>query len=157
MISRASRMLTMVFDTTHISQIFSTLLYNLVYVSTNKYYNSSHSMNPLLHLSLIYTQPILTILTGWADTGKEGHENQRLTVVRRHFPHRWLLCVLHFQDLLQDSFHDITWVQVCTFSGNLILRLEDLEWYMAWMLNRRDSFLISEQILALLFRCMTIY
>jgi geranylgeranyl pyrophosphate synthase len=33
MISRASRMLTMVFDTTHISQIFSTLLYNLVYVS----------------------------------------------------------------------------------------------------------------------------
>ena len=35
MISRASRMLTMVFDTTHISQLFSTVLYNLVYVKYN--------------------------------------------------------------------------------------------------------------------------
>lgn len=33
MISRASRMLTMMFDTVHISQIFSTILYNLVFVS----------------------------------------------------------------------------------------------------------------------------
>ena len=33
MISRASRMLTMTFDNTHISQLFSTVLYNLVYVS----------------------------------------------------------------------------------------------------------------------------
>ena len=32
MISRASRMLTEVFHTTHISQIFSTILYNLVFV-----------------------------------------------------------------------------------------------------------------------------
>ena len=31
MISRASRMLTEVFETTHISQIFSTILYNLVF------------------------------------------------------------------------------------------------------------------------------
>lgn len=31
MISRASRMLTEIFDTTHISQIFSTILYNLVF------------------------------------------------------------------------------------------------------------------------------
>mmetsp|Transcript_13806 Transcript_13806/g.13478 ORF Transcript_13806/g.13478 Transcript_13806/m.13478 type:complete len:97 (-) Transcript_13806:203-493(-) len=31
MISRASRMLTVSFDTTHISQLFSTILYNLVY------------------------------------------------------------------------------------------------------------------------------
>jgi geranylgeranyl pyrophosphate synthase len=34
MISRASRMLTEMFDTTHISQIFSTILYNLVFVRT---------------------------------------------------------------------------------------------------------------------------
>ena len=34
MISRASRMLTMNFDNTHISQLFSTVLYNLVYVNT---------------------------------------------------------------------------------------------------------------------------
>lgn len=33
MISRASRMLTMMFDNTHISQLFSTVLYNLVCVS----------------------------------------------------------------------------------------------------------------------------
>jgi geranylgeranyl pyrophosphate synthase len=33
MISRASRMLTQTFDNTHISQLFSTILYNLVYVS----------------------------------------------------------------------------------------------------------------------------
>lgn len=32
MISRASRMLTISFNTTHMSQIFSTVLYNLVYV-----------------------------------------------------------------------------------------------------------------------------
>jgi geranylgeranyl pyrophosphate synthase len=32
MISRASRMLTFAFDTTHASQLFSTILYNLVYV-----------------------------------------------------------------------------------------------------------------------------
>ena len=33
MISRASRMLTMVFDTNHISELFATVLYNLVFVS----------------------------------------------------------------------------------------------------------------------------
>jgi geranylgeranyl pyrophosphate synthase len=33
MISRASRMLTIMFDTVHISQLFSTILYNLVFVS----------------------------------------------------------------------------------------------------------------------------
>ena len=35
MISRASRMLTVMFDTVHISQIFSTILYNLVFVGVH--------------------------------------------------------------------------------------------------------------------------
>jgi geranylgeranyl pyrophosphate synthase len=38
MISRASRMLTFAFDNTHMSQLFSTILYNLVYVKLNIHY-----------------------------------------------------------------------------------------------------------------------
>lgn len=60
MISRASRMLTMVFDTTHISQLFSTVLYNLVYVNYNWY--------------------DFKMITGWIDLSQKRYVEEGISV-----------------------------------------------------------------------------
>lgn len=85
MISRASRMLTEVFETTHISQIFSTILYNLVFVRLQKY----------------------------TDIGRANSSEKRdqRRSARRHSQYWRVLPILHCENLLQDCFNDLSWLQ----------------------------------------------